>query len=146
MRQASSIRPAPPRRYGSRRGGSLTEFGFVVFTLLVVLFGLLEFCRMGLVYTNLANAARVGVRYAITHGSDRSSGTAGTGDICGTSGVLTAMAGMVNTSLLNCTFSGLGGGVGSTVQVKVTYAYDPWFNITPFQVTLSAASEGIITY
>jgi Flp pilus assembly protein TadG len=146
MLSPSSIRPVSPRPYGSRRGGSLIEFGFVAFVLLVVLFGLLEFCRMGLVYTNLANAARVGVRYAITHGSDRSSGTAGTSDICGTSGVLTQMAGLVNTSLLNCTFSGLGGSVGSTVQVTVTYPYDPWFNITPFAVTLSASSEGIITY
>jgi Flp pilus assembly protein TadG len=135
-----------PIRFGPRRGATLVEFAIVAFVMLVVLFGLLEFCRMGLVYTSLANAARVGARYAITHGSDRTSGVASSSSICGTSGVLTAMAGMVNTANLNCSFTGLGGGAGTTVQVKVTYAYDPWFNITPFNVTLSAVSEGVITY
>lgn len=143
----------------TRRGSSLIEFGIVSFTLMVMVFGMFEFCRMGLVYTDLCDASRVAVRYAITHGSDRSTAcgsgagcgtsdqTASSSSICGASGVLTSYAlGPLNTSNLSCSYAGLGGGPGSTVQVTVSYAYDPWFNIAPFKVTLSSTSEGVITY
>ena len=143
----------------SRRGSSIVEFAIVAFVLLVVVFGMFEFCRMALVYTNLANASRVAVRYAITHGVDRTNacnagagcgtndGTAAAVDICGASGVLTSFAiGPLDTSKLACTYSGLGGAVGTPVRINVSYAYDPWFNIVPFKVTLSSTSQGIITY
>jgi Flp pilus assembly protein TadG len=143
----------------SRRGSSIVEFAIVAFVLLMVVFGVFEFCRMALVYANLANASRVAVRYAITHGVDRTNacnasagcgstdGTATSSDICGTSGVLTSFAkGPLDTSKLSCTYSGLGGGVGTTVRVNVSYAYDPWFNIVPYKVTLSSTSQGVITY
>jgi hypothetical protein len=143
----------------SRRGSSIIEFAVVAFVLLVVAFGLFEFCRMGLVYTNLANASRVAVRYAMTHGVDRSlacasgagcgssDGTAGSSDICGASGVLTTFAkGPLDKSRLVCTTTGLGGAVGTPVRVNVSYAYDPWFNIVPYKVTLSSTSQGVITY
>jgi hypothetical protein len=146
-------------RLSPQRGSSIVEFSIVAFVLLLVLFGVFEFCRMGLVYADLANASRVAVRYAITHGVDRSGacasgvgcgsgdGTAGSSDICGASGVLTTFAkGPLNTSNLVCTSSGLGGAVGTTVRINVSYAYDPWFNITPYKITLSSTSQGIITY
>lgn len=126
---------------------------------MIMVFGMFEFCRMTLVYTDLCDASRIAVRYAITHGSDRSTAcssssgcgtsdqTASTSTICGTSGVLTSFAtGPLDTSKLTCTYSGLGGGPGSTVKITASYAYDPWFNITPFKVTLSSTSEGVITY
>jgi Flp pilus assembly protein TadG len=143
----------------SRRGSSIVEFAIVCFVLVLVVFGVFEFCRMALVYSNLANASRVAVRYAITHGVDRSNAcasgagcntsdsTAASSDICGTSGVLTSMAkGPLDTSKLVCSYSNLGGAVGSIVRVNVSYAYDPWFNIVPFKVTLSSTSQGVITY
>ena len=143
----------------TERGSSLVEFAIVSFTFLLCVFGLFETCRMALVYTDLCNASRVAVRYAITHGSDRSTAcgssvgcstsdtTATSSAICGASGVLTSIAeGPLNVNSLSCTFSGLGGGPGSTVQVTVTYAYDPWFSLLPFKVTLSSTSQGVITY
>jgi len=143
----------------SRRGSSLVEFAIVSFALFVMMFGMFEFCRMGLVYTDLCNASRSAVRYAITHGVDRSNAcassagcgpsdvTATPGAICGSSGVLTSIAiGPLNTGALNCTYSGLGGGPGTTVQVNVSYVYDPWFGISPFKVTLYSTSAGVITY
>jgi TadE-like protein len=146
-------------KLSSRCGSSIVEFAIVSFILLLVVFGVFEFCRMALVYANLANAARVAARYAITHGVDRTQtcnsgggcgstdGTAGSSDICGASGVLTSFAkGPLDTSKLSCTYSGLGGGVGTTVRVNVSYAYDPWFNIVPYKVTLSSTSQGVITY
>src|SRR6266849_4152132 len=134
-----------------RRGSSIVEFAVVAFVLLLVVFGMFEFCRMALVYVNLANASRVAVRYAITHGVDRTmvcssgagcgstDGTAASSDICGTSGVLTSFAkGPLDASKLVCTTSGLGGAVGTAVRINVSYAYDPWFNIVPYKVTLSS--------
>lgn len=143
----------------SRRGSSLVEFAVVSIVLLTMVFAVFEFSRMGLVYVNLANASRVAVRYAITHGVDRtnacSSGagcgsgdaTAAASDICGTSGVLTSFAtGPLDKTKLVCTSSGLGGAVGTIVKINVSYAYDPWFNIAPYRVTLSSTSQGVITY
>ena len=145
--------------YSSRRGTSLIEFAIVAMILFTTVFGVFEFCRMGLVYTNLASASRVAVRYAITHGVDRSlecgaGGSCGSGDstaaasnICGTSGVLTTFAiGPLDRTHLQCSTSGLGGAPGTIVKVTVTYAYDPWYNITPYKVTLSSTSQGVITY
>jgi hypothetical protein len=143
----------------SRRGSSLVEFAVVSIVLITMVFAVFEFCRMGLVYVNLANASRVAVRYAITHGVDRTQtcnsgvgcgstdGTAASSDICGTSGVLTSFAtGPLDKTKLVCTSSGLGGAVGTTVRINVSYPYDPWFNIAPFRVTLSSTSQGVITY
>ena len=142
-----------------RRGSSIVEFAVVAFVLLLVVFGMFEFCRMALVYADLANASRVAVRYAITHGVDRTSacnagagcgstdGTAASSDICGASGVLTSFAaGPLDTSKLVCTYSGLGGALGTTVRINVSYAYDPWFNIAPYKVSFSSTSQGVITY
>ena len=146
-------------RWSSRRGSSIVEFAVVAFVLLLVVFGVFEFCRMALVYVNLANASRVAVRYAITHGVDRTAAcsvgagcgstdeTAASSDICGASGVLTTFAnGPLDTSKLTCTSSGLGGAVNTTVRINVSYAYDPWFNIVPYKVTLYSTSQGVITY
>ena len=140
------------------RGSSITEFAIVSTILFLVMFGLFEFCRMALVYSDLSSASRIAVRYAITHGADRTQtcnssncgsgdGTAGASDICGSSGVLTTFAkGPLDTSKLVCTETGLGGEPGSTVKITVSYSYDPWFNVIPTKVTLSSTSEGIITY
>jgi hypothetical protein len=143
----------------TQRGSSIVEFAIVAFVLLLVVFGVFEFCRMALVYANLANASRVAVRYAITHGVDRTGAcnsgagcgsgdsTAASSNICGASGVLTSFAeGPLNTGNLVCTSSGLGGAVGTIVRINVSYAYDPWFNIVPYKVTLSSTSQGVITY
>jgi Flp pilus assembly protein TadG len=145
-----------------RRGSAIVEFTLVGFTLLLMVFGMFEMCRMALVYVDLANASRVAVRYAITHGVDRtgacnsgagcgtSDGAATASSICGASGVLTSFAtGPLNTSNLSCSYSGtggLGGAVGTTVQITVSYAYDPWFTVLPLRVTLSGTSNGVITY
>ena len=146
-------------KFSSKHGSAIVEFAVVAFLLLTVVFAMFEFCRMGLVYTNLANASRVAVRYAITHGTDRSlacasfggcgptDGTAVSGDICGASGVLTSFAlGPLDRSKLVCTYTGLGGSVGSAVRVSVTYAYDPWFSLLPLKINLTSSSQGIIVY
>ena len=59
------------RRKRLERGAGLIEFALVALQLMLVLLSLLEFGRMVLVSTSVANAARTGVRYAIVHGATR---------------------------------------------------------------------------
>ncbi len=71
-----------PRKSASRRGSSLVEFALVSFQLLLVIFAAFEFGRMILVYTTVASATRIGVRYAIVHGNT-STGTGVNGGATG---------------------------------------------------------------
>ena len=71
--------PRPPRS-SAQRGSTMIEFLFIVITLLIVMFGGIEADRMMMVYTNLNDAAKAGARYAIVHGSTRTSGSVSAGD------------------------------------------------------------------
>ncbi len=147
-----------------RRGSSLVEFALVTFMLMLVIFAGIEFDRMVLVYTTVAEAARVGARYAIVHGCDRSGGSGADGASGATafSQVQTvvqeyAATGALRTSRLtinvnysaaqnftNCSTTDTNG-VGSTVQVTVSYPYDP-FTVLPLSVNLYSTSTGIIAF
>jgi Flp pilus assembly protein TadG len=153
------------RRPAPERGSALVEFSLVSFLLVMILFATIEFERMLLVSTTLANAATAGLRYAIVHGSSRTGG-----GVDGPSGPTScpgapppqvatvvknfASTGLLSTSNLNiqvCYLPPLPGAVanipGSTVTVKVKYTYDPlssWFK--QLQVPLGSTAQGVITY
>lgn len=146
------------RARSAQRGASIIEFAIVTFLLMLVIFASIEFDRMMLVYTTLANSARAGARYAIVHGETRT----GTGDpasgATGHTNVDTVVknfagAGMLRTSNLNVTVdypastssSDPGNKRGSLVVVTVTYPYDP-FTVLPLTVTLRSSSRGIIVF
>src|SRR5438552_2760954 len=59
-----------PRRLSDKRGQTLVEFSLSTLMLVMLLIGVVEICRIVLVYTTIANAARAGVRYAIVHGTN----------------------------------------------------------------------------
>ena len=63
------MRPNQINRVSKRRGQTLVEFSVSVFMFVMLLIGVVEICRIILVYTTIANAARAGVRYAIVHGT-----------------------------------------------------------------------------
>ena len=144
------------RRRASRRGSALVEFALCAFLLLMVVFGVIEMQRMLLVYTTLNNAARVGVRYAITHGQDRASGSGVDGPSSGVDHTQVdtvvknfASAGLLTTSSLVITvnYPDVSTRPGDHVSVNVKYTYDPiigWF--TPLKVTLGSTSWGRITF
>jgi Flp pilus assembly protein TadG len=135
------------------------EFALVVIVLLTVILAGLEFDRMLMVYTSVANAARVGVRYAIVHGRSRT----GTGDpasgATGASNVVTvtknwAKLGFLNPARLTVqvAYPGStdptvdpGNNPGSTVVVTVTYPYDP-LTFLPLTVNVSSTSRGVIVF
>ena len=146
------------RKFSSRRGSSLVEFALVLFQLVLVIFAALEFARMVLVFTNVANATRVGVRYAIVHGSKRTGtgadGPASAADVCRVVNDY-AKSGLLDTRRLACGATS-GGRVrvtwpdgvndpGSRVVVTVVYPYDP-FTVLPLNVPLGTTTEGVITF
>jgi len=143
------------RRPASERGSTLVEFAIVAFLLAMMVFSVVEMERMVLVYTTVANAARVGARYAIVHGSTQSVSPSGPGN--NPAAVVTviknfASAGLLDTSKMNITVSYSGSyaplnSPGDIVTVKVVYPYDPfisWFN--QLRLNLGTTTQGVITF
>jgi Flp pilus assembly protein TadG len=148
------------RRSSARRGSAIIEFALITFLLMIIIFAGIEFDRMVLVYTAVANSAKAGVRYAIVHGSHRTgSGPDGPSGGLDPTQVVTvvqnfASAGILDTSLLNVSVTypastpptDPGNNTGSSVIVKVVYPYDPFVSILPLRVNLSSQAQGIIVY
>jgi Flp pilus assembly protein TadG len=132
------------------------EFSLVGFILCMVVLAVLEMGRMILVYTTVANSARVGVRYATVHGSSRTAGS-GLTNASGPSGnpaqVLTvvkdfASAGMLTTSQLVITvaYPGASNAPGQLVNVTVSYPYNPLTTWLPLKVNLGSTTQGVIVF
>jgi len=143
-----------PRKRASRRGSSLVEFALVSFQLLLVIFAAFEFSRMIVVYTTVANSTRIGVRYAIVHGStSTASGVDGpSGPSSNPTNVLNVVnnyagVGLLDLSKLTVTVSypDASNAPGSRVTVKTVYAYDPWV-VLPLNIPLGTTTQGVITF
>lgn len=146
----------PRSRLGSEEGQSLVEFSLTLFFTIITIFAVLEFGRMVLVYTTVANAARAGARYAIVHGADRTgSGSTGpSGPTCPCSQVNTmvtnfASTGLIDTSrmTINVSYSP-DNKAGSTVTVTVSYPYDPFITFfnSLLNVNIGSTSVGVISF
>lgn len=132
----------------------MVEFAAVTVALVLILLASFEFARMVLVANAVANAARAGVRYAITHGSDRTgSGSTGpSGPSSNPTQVVTvvknfAAAGPLDISKLNVSvdYPDAANAPRNRVNVTVTYPYDP-FTVLPLSITLGSTDQGVITY
>jgi Flp pilus assembly protein TadG len=139
-----------------RSGQTLVEFSLVSFMTVAMLLFVVEMGRMLLIYAAVANAAREGVRYAITHGSTRATGSA-QNDASGPSSnpaqvlaVIDNFAGTapLTTSLLviNVTYPGSSNAPGQAVNVSVVYPYNPLITYFPATLRLGSASQGIILF
>jgi Flp pilus assembly protein TadG len=153
-------------RSRARRGATIIEFALVTLLLMIVILASVEFDRMLLVYTAVANSAKAGARYAIVHGADRT-GSSGSDPQSGPgnnpAGVLDtirryASAGVLDVGLLTdggcasasstgicVTYPNGTNTTGSPVAVRVVYPYDP-FVALPIRVNLTATAEGIIVF
>jgi Flp pilus assembly protein TadG len=128
-----------------QRGATLIEFALVVLALVMLMFGGIEADRMILVYTNLADAAAVGVRYAVLQSA---------ADDSGTQTAVKNFATGLDTSGLTITVtystgdnSQAAGSIGSKVNVKVEYPYVAWVSgVFPSGLKLTAISEGVMLY
>jgi Flp pilus assembly protein TadG len=124
------------------------EFALISVVLFLVIFGALEMGRMVVVYTTLANAARVGARYAIVHGATNTgagaSGPNGPGSVAEIVAVVKdyAKGGLLNTNTLAVTVTypdGGANGPGARVRVRAVYPYDP-FTLLPIRVPIGSNS------
>lgn len=139
-----------------RAGQSLVEFTLTAFMTTITLLFIVEAGRMVIVYAAIANAAREGVRYAIVHGSSRSSGSGSTNAAGPGSNptqvvsVIDNFAGIapLTTSRLvvNVTYPGSSNAPGQSVNVTVVYPYDPLITFFPSGLRLGSASQGVILY
>ena len=137
------------------RGQTLVEFSLVAFLSVILLLSIVEFSRMALVYTTIANAARAGSRYAIVHGATRT----GTG-IDGPSGpaqnppqVVTvvknfASAGLLSTNalIISVDYPGASNAPGQLVSVTVIYPYDPLTSYFSLRMRLGSVSQGVVAF
>lgn len=144
------------RGFRDNRGQNLLEFAACVILTLAMLFAVVEFGRMMLVYTTIANAARVGVRYAMVNGSDTSTTTtditALVNDYLSAAPIVTgAGSGHATVSISYPGYTALACASGAKdpgcpVLVTVSYAYQPMLTYFRFNVTLSSQSQGVITF
>jgi Flp pilus assembly protein TadG len=150
------IPPLVRARLAVRSGQSLVEFSIVCFMLCILTLAVFEMGRMVLVYATIANAARVGARYAVVHGSSRSAG-AGASNASGPSNnpaqvlsVVTnfASAGILTTSrlVITVTYPGSSNAPGQLVDVTVSYPYDPLTTFLPFRVNMGSTTQGVIAF
>jgi len=146
------------RRHSScgQRGSTLIEFSLCAFMLMMLTFATIEFGRMALVYTTVANSARAGARYAIVHGGKRTgSGVNGPSGAGNTTQVVTvvknfASAGLLNLNTLTVTVTYPDiypeNDPGKRVNVTVVYPYDPFTTFLPLRFNLGSTSQGIIVF
>lgn len=135
-----------------KRGQSLVEFALCSLLVVALMLGVVEFGRMVLAYTTISSAARIGVRFAMTHGSDNSVSTNTIQAMV--NNYLTAAA--IDTSSATVTvnypgYQSLGCSAGGTspgcpVTVTISYPYKTMFTYYPINVTLASESEGVITF
>jgi Flp pilus assembly protein TadG len=138
------------------RGGTLVEFTMVVFLLIIVLLSVVEMGRMVLVYTTVTNSARAAARYAIVHGASRTPGMGKdgpSGPSANPAEVVQVVKDFASTGLLdvnsltiNVTYPAGINTVGSTVNVAVSYTYNPFIGMLPLRVPLSNVSRGVIVF
>jgi Flp pilus assembly protein TadG len=134
-------------RLSETNGQTLVEFSLSVLMLVMLLLGVFEICRMVLVYTTVSNAARIGVRYAMVHGSHNSASTGAiqqaVKNYLGPATVNTGNA----TVTVNYPDTGSCTNPGCRVTVSVSYPYNPFTTYFPIgSVTLSSTSQGVITF
>ena len=149
---------------GNDRGQTLVEFAACTILTLALLFAVVEFGRMMMVYNTIANAARIGVRYAMVNGSDVSGSTTASATITQNiqnvvndylsaapivtgsgSGAATVSVSYPGYTALACASNETM--PGCPVEVTVSYVYQPMLNyFSKLNVTLSSQSQGVITF
>jgi Flp pilus assembly protein TadG len=133
-----------------RIGQTLVEFAACAVLTIMMLLVVVEFGRMVLVYTTVSNAARIGIRFAMVHGSDNPATVAQVQSIV--NNYLTAAAIDTSTATVNVTYPGYSSCAagskipGCPVMVTVSYPYQTMVTYFPINVTLSSQSQGVITF
>ena len=128
-----------------QHGQAAVEFALVIVSLVLLLFSMLEMTMFIYTYAALTGAAKEGVRFAVVHGASAAN-PAAPADVVNTVKTYAA-ASLHSVPSTNITVSYPGGNSpGSTVQVSVSYPYQPIFGLRWASVTISANSVGRIMF
>lgn len=138
-----------------QRGSMLLETALVMVVLAPLMTSIFEVCLMSYAYATLNDAAREGVRYAVSHGS-ASSNCSGPSAGCADPTAANVTAVVVQKSKLsmknvsNMTVSVLypdgNSNPSSRVQVTLRYPYAPFVFYPEFSQTVNLSAEGRIVY
>jgi Flp pilus assembly protein TadG len=137
-------------------GSVLIETSMALLVAIPLLFAVFELCMFTYTLSVLGDAARIGVRYAIVHGSDSStcSGpSTGCSDQSGANVVTTVQnyaAQFISTPgglTVTVSYPDSSSGPQARVGVTVTYKYSPFFQNTGSSlIPMYATGEGRIVY
>jgi len=136
-------------------GSMLLEFCLSVWTLVLVVFLIFEFCMTVYTYSVLSDAAREGVRYAVVHGTNNSA-CSGPSTGCDSTG--SSVTAVVN-SYAAVSFHDISGMTvtpswpdgtskpSSRVVVSIKYPYIPYLQIPGYNPpTMNVTAEGRIVF
>ena len=126
-----------------QRGNAMVESALGMTVFLMLFFGIIDFSRAIWNYNTLSYATRVGVRYAIIHGS--ASGSAATSDDI-SSVVQTRGVGLDSRNLTVTTTWTPNNKPGSVVLVQATYQFTPLLPFMPAgPYSLQSAAQMVIS-
>jgi Flp pilus assembly protein TadG len=158
---SSQLGPSMKTRLRSRRsnesGQTMLEFLMMVLFIMLLFVGFIELMLLLYAYNVVADGAKEGVRYAITHGSLSASPNGPTNNPTGVINAITSYAnasGQAITGDITVTYSdplGINKGKpcnapGCQVDVDVAHNYRPFFGLGWPTVILHAAARGTVTY
>ncbi len=122
----------------------------------VLMLGVMQFCMMIYTYGVYAEAARVGVRYAVAHGTDNTSSCSGPTTGCSDSAganVITAVknyaAGYISIvpgMQVSATYPDSSSTPPSRIVVRINYTYVPFATLAGFHQTFQITVQGRIWY
>ena len=122
----------------------------------VLMLGVMQFCMMIYTYGVYAEAARVGVRYAVAHGTDNTSSCSGPTTGCSDSAganVITAVktyaAGYISAvpgMQISANYPDSSSTPPSRVVIKINYTYVPFSTLPNFRQTFQITVQGRIWY
>jgi hypothetical protein len=140
---------------GEDHGSAQVEMAFSYGIFFLVMAGIIQFCMVVYTYGVYAEAARVGVRYAVQHGTDSGSCSGPSTGCVDSSGAnvvsatnhyaaqyVTTIAGMT----VRASYPDSSSAPGARVIVNVTYTYAPFFMYTGFNQAFQISSQGRILY
>lgn len=138
--------PSRERRRNRERGQSLVEFAIIVPTLLILVFGIIDFGLALRSYITVTQATREGARYASVGNAAGTFTSGGSGDCNGSTTttavgkVCTAMNGLSLSDITSVSVTYPNGKVsGQSVRVQASYRYE---YITPVRTLVNVLSGG----
>jgi Flp pilus assembly protein TadG len=155
MRSILALRRPYLKDLRDESGSVILETALVLTAAMTLVLGIVEVCILSYQLTVLSAAAKQGVRYAISHGTDNAS-CSGPSTGCGDSTAANVVS-AVNAYITNympstpgvsvqVTYPDNSSSPSSRVSVVVTYAYQPMTTLTGISKTFSLNSQGRIVY